>query len=63
VLNELRDLDGEVVARARVIESDEECSLCLCNTQTGERVRVEGLDSIVSLRDLCDEMLREGAEE
>jgi hypothetical protein len=63
MLNELRDLDGEVVARARVIESASECFLILCNTETGVTLRLDGLETIAELRNICDEILLAGAEE
>lgn len=63
MVNELRDLDGSIIARGRAFVAEDELELRLCDTTSGQIVVLTDLSGIQTLRDLCDELLAECTEE
>lgn len=55
MLNELRDLDGTVVARQRSLPDDRSVELIL--SDFSQTISLDSLEAIQTLRDLCDEIL------
>ena len=62
MVNELRDLDGDVLVRARALP-DEPPYLRLTSTDTGATLDVQGLEAIQTLRDLCEDLLQDSTED